>query len=71
MRLSATLESIRLWPDHRFSVSDIIEVGPLIILLEPGWAEGQICPDRIWLIWSAFVQIPEVGSGFWPICPDV
>jgi hypothetical protein len=45
--------------------------GPLIILLEPGWAEGQICPDEIWLIWGAFVRIPEVGSGFWPICPDV
>jgi hypothetical protein len=30
--------------------------GPLIILLEPGWAQGQSCPDGIWLIWGAFVR---------------
>jgi hypothetical protein len=35
---------------------------PLIILLELGCAEGQICPDRISLIWGAFVRMCEVGS---------
>jgi hypothetical protein len=30
--------------------------GPLIILPEPGWAQGQSCPGGIWLIWGAFVR---------------